>query len=146
MTGSRTSHLPSPSSIRRRRTWGTPIPVPSGTAYLVDRSGLRDMAEWKRVWAGERHDHRYYDILDETIPPFEYHYVVLEDNAGRVRAVQPVFVSLLDLLEGLPERSRRIAHLLTWMAPSVARFRTMWVGPSVGEAALGAGAGERSWS
>jgi len=92
-----------------------------------------------------RHDSRFYEILDATIPPFQYHYLVLEDAAGRVRAVQPLFVSLLDVLEGLPERARRIAERLSRMAPSLARFRTLWVGPSVGEAALGAEAGNRLW-
>jgi len=145
MTRIQTSRLPSPSSIRRRRSWGAPLPIPSGTAYLTDGLSLRGLKEWKRVWTGLRHDSRYYEILDTTIPPFQYHYLVLEDDAGRVRAVQPLFVSLQDILEGLPERSRRIASLLTRMAPALARFRTLWVGPTVGEAALGAEVGDRIW-
>ena len=145
MTGPQTSRLPSPSSIRRRRSWGVPLPIPSGTAYLTDGLGLRGMKEWERVWTGVRHDSRYYEILEATIPPFQYHYLVLEDGAGRVRAVQPLFVSRQDVLEGLPERPRRIADLLTRMTPALRRFRTLWVGPSVGEAALGAEAGDRPW-
>jgi len=92
-----------------------------------------------------RHDSRYYEILDATIPPFQYHYLVLEDREGRVRAVQPLFVSLQDVLEGLPVRAQRIAKVFTRLAPNLARFRTLWVGPSVGEAALGAEAGDRVW-
>jgi len=92
-----------------------------------------------------RHDSRYYEILDATIPPFQYHYLILEDGRGRVRAVQPLFVSFQDLLEGLPERARRIAERLTRMAPAIARIRTLWVGPTVGEAALGAEAADHIW-
>jgi len=145
MTGPQTIRRPSPSSIRRRRSWGAPLPIPSGTAYLTDGLSLRGLREWEQVWTGVRHDSRYYQILDATIPPFQYHYLVLEDGAGLVRAIQPLFVSLQDLLEGLPERPRRIANLLTRMAPALARFRTLWVGPSVGEAALGAEPGDRPW-
>jgi hypothetical protein len=112
---------------------------------VIDGLSLRGLKEWKRVWTGLRHDSRFYEILDATIPPFQYHYLVLEDVAGRVRAIQPLFVSLQDVLEGLPERPRRIATFLTRMAPALARFRTLWVGPSVGEAALGAEAGDRLW-
>src|SRR6185295_3640524 len=129
MTGPRTSRLRSPSAIRRRRSWGAPIPIPSGNAYLIDRLSLQGLEAWKRVWAGFRHDSRYYEILDDTIPPFQYHYLVLEDAAGRVRGVQPLFVSLQDVLEGLPTRSRRVAHLLTRLVPGISRFRTLWVGP-----------------
>jgi hypothetical protein len=146
MAGPRTSRLRSPSTLRRRRAWGAPLPIPSGTAYLIDRLSLEGLEEWKRVWTGVRHDSRYYEILDATIPPFQYHYLVLEDGAGRVRAVQPLFVSVQDVLQGLPERPRRIATLLTRMAPALARFRTLWVGPTVGEAALGAEAGDCIWS
>jgi hypothetical protein len=145
MAGPRTSRLRSPSTLRRRRAWGAPLPIPSGTAYLIDRLSLEGLEEWKRVWTGMRHDSRFYEILDATIPPFQYHYLVLEDGAGRVRAVQPLFVSVQDVLQGLPERPRRIATLLTRMAPALARFRTLWVGPTVGEAALGAEAGDRIW-
>lgn len=97
------------------------------------------------MWSGLRHDSRYYEILDATIPPFQYRYLVLEDASGRVRAVQPLFVSVQDVLEGLPERTQRLARLLTRLAPMLSRFRTLWVGPTVGEAALGAGARDRVW-
>jgi len=131
--------------MRRLRSRGARLPIPSGTATLVDGPGLRGLEKWKQVWAGARHDDRFYEILEATVPPFQYHYLVLEDLAGRVRAVQPLFVSVQDLLEGLPERPRRIAKILTRVAPALARWRTVWVGPTVGEAALGALAGDRLW-
>src|SRR5258708_1708429 len=92
-----------------------------------------------------RHDSRYYEILAATIPPFQYHYLVLEDGAGRVRAVQPTSLSLQDMLEVLTEGPRRIASLLPRMAPALTKIRTLWVGPTVGEAALGTEAGDRIW-
>jgi len=145
MTVPRTSRLPSPSSIRRKRSWGAPLSIPSGTAYLVDRSSLAGWEPWRQVWAGARHDSRYYEILDDTVPPFEYHYLILEDSGGRTKAVQPVFVSVQDVLEGIPERTRRVANLFARLAPALSRFRTLWVGPPVGESALGAEGQDRVW-
>ena len=79
--------------MRRLRSGGARLPIPSGTATLVDGRGLRGVEKWTQVWAGARRDSRFYEILEATIPPFQYHYLVLEDAAGRVRAVQPLFVT-----------------------------------------------------
>jgi hypothetical protein len=111
----------------------------------VDRPALEGWEAWRRVWSGARHDSRYYEILDATIPPFEYHYLVLEDTDGRVRAIQPLFVHVQDIFEGIPEGSRRLAGFLARLAPALARFRTLWVGPTVGEAGLGADPENHVW-
>jgi len=132
-------------SFRRLPDWGAPIRTPAGDAYLVGLNDLRGLDAWPRIWAGSRHDSRFYEILDGSIPPFEYHYLVLEDRSGRVRAIQPVFIHHQDILEGVPERWRRVVHLATAMSPSLSRFRILWVGPSVGEAALGAEARDLAW-
>jgi len=121
--------------------WGAPLRTPAGHAYLVGLSEVKEVDAWRRVWLDAGHDYRFYEILDGTIPPFEYHYLILEDITGRVRAIEPVFVHDQDILEGLPDRLRGPAKLLTRFA----RFRILWVGPSVGEGGLGAEPQDRAW-
>ena len=123
-----------------------PVPIPSGRAYLVDRIQLLGIEEWRRVWTGSRRDARFFEILDATVPPFQYHYLVLEDPAGRVRAVQPLFVSTQDVLDGIPEKTRRAVDLLERLVPGLVRFRTLWVGSTVGESSLGALPRDRVWA
>jgi len=130
---------------RRMPDWGEPLRTSAGEAYLADLSDLPEIEAWRRVWSDSRHGHRYYEILDGTIPPFEYYYLVLEDLDQRVRAVQPLFVHVQDVLEGVPEESRRFTHPLTRIAPGLVQYRTLFVGPSVGEAALGADPEDRVW-
>lgn len=49
------------------------------------------------------------------------------------------------MLQGLPERAQSFLRLLNRVAPNLSRFRTLWVGPTVGEAALGALTKDRVW-
>jgi multidrug transporter EmrE-like cation transporter len=137
----RTERPPSAPSFRRLPNWGAPLRTLAGNAYLVGLSEVKKVDAWRRVWSDAGHDDRFYEILDGTIPPFEYHYLILEDTTGRVRAIQPVFVHDKDILEGIPDRLHGPAKLLNRLA----RFRILWVGPSVGEAALGAESQDRAW-
>jgi predicted N-acyltransferase len=111
----------------------------------VSLNDLRGVEAWRSVWNGARHDSRFYEILDGSVPPFEYHYLVLEDRSGRVRAIQPVFIHDQDILEGIPEQWRRAVRLATAISPSLTRIRVLWVGPTVGEAALGAEPRDLAW-
>jgi len=134
-----------PPALRRLPDWGAPLRSPAGDAYLVGLNDLRGVEDWRRIWADARHDSRFYEILDGSVPPFEYHYLVLEDRSGRVRAIQPVFVHSQDILQGIPSQWRRVIHLATAMSPSLSRVRILWVGPTVGEAALGARPEDLAW-
>jgi hypothetical protein len=124
---------------------GAPIPTPAGAAYLVGLSDLQGVDAWQRIWNGARHDRRFYEILDGSVPPFEYHYLVLEDRSGQVRAIQPIFVHDQDILGGIPPQWRRFIRLATAVTPGLSRFRTLWVGPPVGEASLGAEPRDQEW-
>jgi hypothetical protein len=142
----RLERLPPPPAFRRLPDWGRPIRTPAGDAYLVGLKDLRGIDAWRRIWDGAPHDSRFYEILDGSVPPFDYHYLVLEDRTGRVRTIQPVFIHEQNILEGIPPRWRRMVHLATAMSPSLSRFRILWVGPPVGEAGLGAEPRDLSWS
>src|SRR6266566_878515 len=101
----------------------TTIPFPQGVAKVVSRAELQDCDAWKRAFQRKCKDHRYYEIVDETLDRnFEHHYLVLEDDSGNVRAVQPVFFVRQNLVEGVPGKIRSIVDLVRKKFP---RFLTM---------------------
>ena len=68
------------------------FPVDTGEIELISGRQLENYAEWKNVFAHEYKDHRYYEIIEQTLDnDFEHHYLVVRDSAGVVRGVQPLF-------------------------------------------------------
>src|SRR5437899_10901998 len=74
---------------------------------VVSRAELSGCAPWTSTFADQRKDHRYYEILDDTLRGnFEYRYFAIVDNNGQTQAIQPFFLVDQDILEGLgAERS-----------------------------------------
>ena len=72
----------------------------------VYRSAADVPAEiWRRAFAGQSKDHRYYEISEDSLRgQFDHAYLVLRDQASGGVAVQPVFVAQQDILEGLPAK------------------------------------------
>src|SRR5205809_3472034 len=71
---------------------GDAIPFPQGAAKVVALAELQDCEAWKRAFQNQCKDHRYYEIVEETLHcGFEHYYLLLEDNSGNVRAIQPMF-------------------------------------------------------
>src|SRR5437588_8843209 len=70
-----------------------------GAASVLARSELAHMPEWAGMFAGRHLDHRYYELVEDTIEPaFSYRYFVVRDPSGKCAAVQPFFVTDADLL------------------------------------------------
>ena len=66
---------------------------------LVTLDEVRDLELWTNHYCQLAKDHRYYEVVDETLSAdFEFHYLLLEDEEGRPRAIQPVFFVNQDLL------------------------------------------------
>ena len=64
---------------------------------------------WSRALTDERKDHRYYEIVEETIRQgFDYRYFALRDAGGEVRAVAPFFVLDQDLCAGMSASVQKI--------------------------------------
>src|SRR6266487_445131 len=83
---------------------GNTIPFPQGVAKVVTRAQLQNCDAWELAFRNKRKDHRYYEIVEETLEgDFEHHYLVLEDVSGNVRAIQPVFFVRQNLVEGRSE-------------------------------------------
>src|SRR5712691_11155192 len=69
-----------------------PISFPQGIAKIVTGAELLSCGAWPRAFRDKHKDHRFYEIVEQTLAQdFEYRYLLLEDESGEVRAIQPVF-------------------------------------------------------
>jgi len=104
---------------------------------VVARDDLQRCPRWQVAFANERKDHRYYELVEDTLhPEFEYRYFVLKDAVGQISAVQPFFLLDLDLLVGASPRYRALIDAVRWMWPRLMRARTLMVGCVAGEGHL----------
>src|SRR3982751_6717705 len=82
---------------------GNSIQFPQGVLKTATLAELKNYQAWKRALHNKCKDHRYYEIVEETLQDrFEYHHLLLEDDSGKVRAIQPVFFVRQNLIEGVP--------------------------------------------
>jgi hypothetical protein len=115
------------------------IPFPQGVAKVVTRAELQNCDAWKRAFQKQCKDHRYYEIVEETLEgDFEYHYVLLEDDSSNVRAIQPVFFLRQNLVEGVPGKIRSVVDAVRKILPRFLTMRALMVGCSAGTGDLGA--------
>lgn len=124
-----------------------PIKTPHGSAVAVSAAELKSVAEWQNCFTTQRKDHRYYELVEQTLADgFEHHYLVLRDREGRVRAVQPFFLVQQDILAGVGEVVRKAVGQVRRLFPGFLKVRILMVGCSAGEGHLSAnGAEEMRW-
>ena len=116
---------------------GVTIPFHGGVARVVDLAALRESEAWREAFAGKAKDHRFYEIVEETLRSgFEHHYLVLEDESGTVRGVQPVFFVQQNLIEGVPALSG-VTEAIRKIFPRFLTMRVLMVGCAAGEGHLG---------
>jgi len=115
------------------------IPLPQGVAKVVTLAELKHCDAWKRAFQSKCHDHRYYEIVEETLlkNDFEHHYLKLEDNSGNVRAIQPVFFVRQNLVEGVPGRVRSVVDGIRKIFPRFLTMRVLMAGCGAGTGDLG---------
>ena len=115
------------------------IPFPEGVAKIVRLEALRESDFWHRAFANQSKDHRYYELINRTLAgQFEHYYAVLEDRAGSVRAVQPIFLVRQNLVEGVPGKIRKIVDFIRKKFPRFLTMRVLMIGCAAGEGQLGA--------
>ncbi len=118
---------------------GDTIRSPQGVMRVVTRDELENCEAWKRVFQNRCKDHRYYEIVDETLQnDFEHHYLWLEDPSGKVRAIQPVFFVRQNLVEGVPGKIRSVVDVIRKILPRFLTMRVLMVGCAAGTGDLGA--------
>ena len=104
---------------------------------VIARDDLQRCPRWQLAFANERKDHRYYELVEDTLhPEFDYRYFVIKDAIGQVCAVQPFFLLDLDLLVGARPRFGVLIDAARWMWPRLMRARTLMVGCVAGEGHL----------
>ena len=127
---------------------GSPMRIETGdgAVSIATRRQLEQVPAWQTAFARQRKDRRYYEIVEDTIRQgFEYRYFVLEDKAGRVRAVQPFFLLRQDLLQGSGPRLSRTAARIRRLFPRFLTMRTLMIGCAAGEGHLDQSAEDHAW-
>ena len=118
---------------------GNTIPFPQHVVKVVTRAELQSCGAWKRAFQDKCKNYRYYEIVEETLEgDFEHHYLLIEDQAGTVRAIQPVFLVRQNLVEGLPGKIRSVVDVIRKIFPRFLTMRVLMVGCAAGTGDLGA--------
>jgi predicted N-acyltransferase len=118
---------------------GDTISIPRGVVKAVGRAELQNCGAWKQALQNKCKDHRYYEIVEETLQgDFEYHYLILEDDSGKLRAIQPVFFVRQNLVEGVPGKINSIVDRVRKIFPRFLTMRVLMVGCAAGTGDLGA--------
>jgi len=114
------------------------VPFAQGTARILTLSGVRNLDAWKRAFQDKCKDHRYYELIEETLAnDFEYHYALVEDGSGNVRGIQPIFFVRQNLVEGMRGAFRKIVDLVRKIFPRFLTMRVLMVGCAAGAGDLG---------
>jgi len=104
---------------------------------IVSHAELMRCPRWARAFPNQRKDHRYYDLVEDTIRQgFDYRYFLLQDERGEVVAVQPFLILDQDLLAGTGRWIRALADLIRRLWPHFMQMRTLMVGCAAGEGHL----------
>jgi hypothetical protein len=139
-------HLHAPAYAKRRTL--TPVPARTapaahttgnaeGSVSIVSRAELAACKEWASAFAGHYKDHRYYEMVEDTLhPEFDHRYFVFRDAAGAITSVQPYFMLHQDILTGTGGRLNSLVGLLRRRWPNFLRMRTLMIGCAAGEGHL----------
>jgi predicted N-acyltransferase len=129
--------LPGPFMNELPRKFQPDLASQRGAAVeVMTREEIARCRRWSRAFAGERKDHRYYEIVSRGIRHgFDYRYFALRDAAGEVRAVAPFFVLDQDLCAAVTGARPALAALRRFW-PRFLTARTLMVGCAAGEGHL----------
>lgn len=112
-------------------------PLQGGSVDVILRAELMRCPHWGSAFARERKDHRYYEIVEDTIlQGFDYRYFAVKDENGGVHAVQPFFILEQDILVGASPRIGRWIELIRRAWPRFMQMRVLMVGCAAGEGHL----------
>ncbi len=118
---------------------GHTIQFPQGVLKVVTLAELQNCEAWKLGLQNRCKDHRYYEIVEETLQDgFEHHYLLLEDDSGNARAIQPVFFVRQNLIEGVPGKISSIVDRVRKVFPHFLTMRVLMVGCAAGTGDLSA--------
>ncbi len=106
---------------------------------ILSRSEIMRCLHWARAFSRSRKDHRYYEIVEDTLcHELTYRYFALRNSTGEIVAVQPFFLLDQDLLAGLGPGIGRAVGIVRTALPGFMRLRTLMLGCAAGEGHLDA--------
>ncbi len=109
---------------------------PDRAIRIASRDEISGSSHWHSAFAHERKDHRYYELLEDTLKDgFKYGYLVFEDDRA-VSAIQPYFIIDQDLLAGTSGLIRKLAGGVRRVWPRFLYARTLMMGCTAGEGHL----------
>ena len=124
-------------TAKRLSRGAQPIADRTGTVRVISRDELRTCQHWQHAFASQNKDHRYYDLINDTIhPEFKYLYFELKDLRGKIRAVQPFFILDQDILVGVRPYLGHLIDIIRHHCPRFMFMKTMMIGCVAGEAQL----------
>ncbi len=121
-----------------RDTSRRPFNPVKGSVSTVTRDELVRCAHWTSAFAGQRKDHRYYELVEDTIcEDFDFRYFAVKDAAGEICAIQPFFILDQDLLAGINHRAVKAGSaFVRRLWPRFMQMRTLMIGCAAGEGHL----------
>src|SRR5690349_15307453 len=115
------------------------VPFAQGTARFLKLSEVQKLDAWQHAFDGKCKDHRYYELIEETLAnDFEYRYAVLEDAGGKVRGIQPVIFVQQNLVEGVRGVFRNMVDSIRRKFPRFLTMRVLMIGCAAGPGELDA--------
>jgi hypothetical protein len=110
-----------------------------GVAKILTPDAVRQLPAWPRAFTHLAKDHRYYEIVDETLSrDFEFQYLVLERKGEGVVGVQPFFFLEQDIFATAHDSLRHIAHFVRRILPRFFLPKILMAGCAAGEGHPGA--------
>jgi hypothetical protein len=105
-----------------------------GSAAVADGVPAEDYETWVSGFEDFPLDHRYYEIVHESLKDqFVHYYLLLKDAGGVTRAIQPFLMVSQDLATGTPALIRNFLARVRKRFPGFLKLRMLMVGCSAGE-------------
>ncbi len=117
-----------------------------GAARVYTPAAIRSIVAWQGALAGQAKDYRFYEVVDETLASgFDHRYMLLADDSGRLRGIQPMFFVQQNLVEGVPALRRAVEFLRRGFRRFLT-MRVLMVGNAAGDGHLGSNsAADQDW-
>jgi hypothetical protein len=110
------------------------VETPFGSAVVVESVPAEDYNVWVAGFEDYPLDHRYYEIVHESLrDQFAHYYLLLKDDRAETRAIQPFLIVSQDLATGMPAVIRNALAQIRSRFPGFLKLRMLMVGSSAGE-------------
>ena len=105
-----------------------------GSTAVANGVPPEDYETWVAGFEDYPIDHRYYEIVHESLKDqFAHYYLLLKDASGITRAIQPFLIVSQDLATGTPAFIRNLLARVRQHFPGFLKLRMLMVGCSAGE-------------